>query len=70
MPCLAVYVLIRSPRCSRTSGTPLGFIRSPPKSGTSSIREDSNAKLTVGVILGAAVVFHLTMLTIALVFFI
>jgi hypothetical protein len=33
------------------------------------IREDATAKFTVGFILGAAVVFHLTMLTIVLVFF-
>jgi hypothetical protein len=34
------------------------------------IKEDSNAKLTIALILGAAVLFHLTMLTIALVFFV
>ena len=34
------------------------------------IKEDSDAKLTVGLILGAAVVFHLTMLAIVLLFLI
>ena len=34
------------------------------------IKEDSDARMTIGLILGAAVVFHLTMLTVALVFFI
>ncbi len=34
------------------------------------MKEDNDAKLTIGLILGAAVVFHLTMLAIVLMFFI